>query len=244
MDEFCLCVEGISKSYRGKKVVDGLSFHLAPGEVLGLIGTNGAGKSTAISMIATLAKPDEGQILFHGEDICKNPRLLRKKLGYVPQDIALYESLNGVDNLKFFGRAGGIFGSLLKERIRSAAEMVGLTGEILKKRVSEYSGGMKRRLNIAVALLGEPKLLILDEPTVGVDLASRNMILRAVRELAEKKTAVIYVGHSMDEVEKICDRICVLDGGHTICNTSLKNALFVGERKLTLEQFYSGLFEE
>lgn len=244
MEEICLCVEGISKSYRGKKAVDKLSFCLASGEVLGLIGTNGAGKSTTISMIATLVKPDEGSIFFHGEDIRKNPRPLRRKLGYVPQDIALYESLSGVDNLKFFGRAGGISGSLLKERIKKAAEMVGFTGEMLKKKVCECSGGMKRRLNIAAALLGEPELLILDEPTAGVDLVSRNTILQAVKELAEKKTAVIYVGHSMDEVEKICDSICVLDGGHTICSMPLEEALSAGEKKLTLEQFYSGLFEE
>ncbi len=110
MDGVCLSVKGVSKSYRGKKAVDGLSFCLAPGEVLGLIGTNGAGKSTTVSMIATLIKPDEGQIIFQGEDIRKNPRILREKLGYVPQEIALYESVSGLENLRFFGRAGKIRG--------------------------------------------------------------------------------------------------------------------------------------
>lgn len=244
MSEVCLEVKGISKSYRGKKAVDGLSFCLAPGEVLGLIGTNGAGKSTTISMIATLSKPDEGQILFQGKDIRKNPRPLREKLGYVPQEIALYEPLSGADNLKFFGRAGGLSGSLLKERICAAAAMVGFTEEMLKKRVGEYSGGMKRRLNIAVALLKQPELLILDEPTAGVDIASRNLILQAVRQLAARKAAVIYVGHYMDEVEKICDAICVLDQGRTVCSMPLAKALDNGEEKLTLEQFYSRLFEK
>ncbi|MDE7326885.1 MAG: ABC transporter ATP-binding protein [Lachnospiraceae bacterium] len=243
MDGVCLCVKGVSKSYRGKKAVDGISFCLAPGEVLGLIGTNGAGKSTTVSMIATLVKPDEGQIIFQGEDIRKNPRPLREKLGYVPQEIALYESISGLENLKFFGRAGKIHGGRLKERVNASAAMVGLTGEMLKMRVGEYSGGMKRRLNIAVALLREPKLLILDEPTEGVDIQSRNLILKVVRDLADRGVAVVYVGHRMDEVEQVCDSICVLDGGHTICSMPLKEALGTGEKRQTLEQFYNRIFE-
>ena len=244
MDGVCLSVKGVSKSYRGKKAVDGLSFCLAPGEVLGLIGTNGAGKSTTVSMIATLIKPDEGQIIFQGEDIRKNPRILREKLGYVPQEIALYESVSGLENLRFFGRAGKIRGGRLKERINVSAAMVGLGDEVLKMRVGEYSGGMKRRLNIAVALLREPELLVLDEPTEGVDIQSRNLILKVVRELADRGAAVVYVGHRMDEVERVCDSICVLDGGHTVCSMPLKEALGTGKRKLTLEQFYNSIFEE
>lgn len=244
MDEVCLEVKEISKSYRGKKAVDRLSFRVAPGEILGLIGTNGAGKSTTISMIATLMKPDAGQILFHGADIRENPRSFRKKIGYVPQDIALYESLSGMDNLKFWGRAGRLYGDKLKERIGAVSEMTGFTPEMLKKRVEEYSGGMKRRLNIAVALLAEPELLILDEPTAGIDIQSRNLILRAIKELAERKTAVIYVGHYMDEVEKLCDSICVLDHGHVVYRGFLEKALDTPRGKIALEQFYNQLFEE
>lgn len=244
MDEVCLEVKEISKSYRGKKAVDRLSFRVAPGEILGLIGTSGAGKSTTISMIATLMKPDAGQILFHGADIRENPRSFRKKIGYVPQDIALYESLSGMDNLKFWGRAGRLYGDKLKERIGAVSEMTGFTPEMLKKRVEEYSGGMKRRLNIAVALLAEPELLILDEPTAGIDIQSRNLILRAIKELAERKTAVIYVGHYMDEVEKLCDSICVLDHGHVVYRGFLEKALDTPHGKIALEQFYNQLFEE
>lgn len=244
MDGACLEVKEISKSYRGKKAVDGLSFRVLPGEILGLIGTNGAGKSTTISMIATLMKPDAGQILFHGTDIRENPRAFREKIGYVPQDIALYESLSGMDNLKFWGRAGHLYGNRLKERIRAVSGMIGFTPEMLKKRVEEYSGGMKRRLNIAAALLKEPELLILDEPTAGIDIQSRNLILRAIKELAERKTAVIYVGHYMDEVEKLCDSICVLDHGRAVYRGFLENALGTQHGKISLEQFYNQLFED
>lgn len=240
----CLEVNQISKSYHGKKAVDKLSFNLAPGEILGLIGTNGAGKSTTVSMVATLIKPDSGQIFFHGRNINKNPGYLRERIGYVPQEIALYEALSGLDNLRFFGRAGHVYGKRLNERILAVSEMIGFTPEMLKKRVGEYSGGMKRRMNIAAALLKEPELLVLDEPTAGVDIQSRNMILDMVRKLADKKTAVIYVGHYMDEVEKISDSICVLDHGQTVCCMPMDEALRTesGE-KITLEQLYNKLFE-
>lgn len=244
MDEICLEVNEISKSYRRKKAVDKLSFCVAPGEILGLIGTNGAGKSTTVSMIATLMKPDAGQILFRGKDIWENLRGYREKIGYVPQDIALYESLSGMDNLKFWGRAGRLRGDKLKERIQAVSEMTDFTQEMLKKRVEEYSGGMKRRLNIAVALLKEPGLLILDEPTAGIDIQSRNLILHAIKELAERKTAVVYVGHYMDEVERLCDSICVLDRGRGVYRGNLENALGMGNEKITLEQFYNQLFGE
>lgn len=244
MDDVCLEVKEISKSYRGKKAVDALSFCVAPGEILGLIGTNGAGKSTTISMIASLMKPDAGQILFHGRDIRGNLSAFRRKIGYVPQDIALYESLSGMDNLKFWGRAGHLYGEKLKERIHAVSEMTAFTPEMLKKRVEEYSGGMKRRLNIAVALLAEPELLILDEPTAGIDIQSRNLILRAIKELAQRNTAVVYVGHYMDEVEKLCGSICVLDRGRAVYSGQLEDALCTPQGRLSLEQFYNRLFEE
>lgn len=244
MTQPCLELIQISKSYHGKKAVDNLSFTLTPGQILGLIGTNGAGKSTTVSMVATLVKPDSGKIFFHGRDIHKNPRPLRECLGYVPQDIALYESLSGLDNLRFWGRAGHLHGNDLKGRILAVSGMIGFTPEMLKKRVGEYSGGMKRRMNIAAALLKEPELLVLDEPTAGVDIKSRNMILDIVKGLADKKVAVIYVGHYMDEVEKLCDSICVLDQGHMVCNKSMEDALHTenGE-KITLEQLYNRLFD-
>lgn len=241
MDGICLEAVDITKSYRKVKAVDGLSFCVRKGQIFGLIGTNGAGKSTTVSMIATLMKPDSGRILFHGKDIWKNPGEIREKTGYVPQDIALYESLSGMDNLKFWGRACHIYGGRLKERIQTVSSMIGFTDEMLRKKVQEYSGGMKRRLNIAVALLKEPELIILDEPTAGIDIQSRNLILGAIHELAAQGTAVIYVGHYMEEVEQLCDWICIMNQGRAVLNESLEQALQTESRRITLEQLYGKL---
>lgn len=241
MEEICLEVKNITKSYRRVKAVDGLSFQVKKGQIFGLIGTNGAGKSTTVSMLATLMKPDSGSILFRGEDIARNPSRLRKRTGYVPQDIALYESLSGKDNLKFWAGAQHLYGSRGREAIAAVSNMVGFTDEMLKKRVQEYSGGMKRRLNIAVALLNEPELLILDEPTAGIDIQSRSLILDTIRQLAAKGTAVVYVGHYMEEVERLCDWICILNQGRAVLNESLEAALQTETGRITLEQLYGRL---
>ncbi len=241
MGEVCLEVENITKSYRGVKAVDGLSFCVEQGQIFGLIGTNGAGKSTTVSMLVTLMKPDSGRILFHGREVSGRAAQLREKTGYVPQDIALYESLSGMDNLKFWGRASHVTGSRLKERIEAVSEMTGFSREVLKKRVQEYSGGMKRRLNIAVALLKEPELLILDEPTAGIDIPSRSVILSAIRRLADGGMAVVYVGHYMDEVEKLCDRVCIMHRGRALLNRSMEEALSAPGGRITLEQLYEEL---
>lgn len=236
--ELCLSVEGLTKKYRGKTVVDHISFEVRNGQILGLIGTNGAGKSTTISMLCALLKPDDGRILFHGVDVWEHPGRVRQKIGYVPQEIALYESLSGMENLKFWGRAAHVHGERLKERIRAVSEMIGFTEEMLSGRVQEYSGGMKRRLNIAVALLAEPELILLDEPTVGIDGKSRRVILEAVRVLADQGAAVIYVGHYMDEVEQLCDRICMLKDGSVLINESVEGALNQPDGRVTLEELY------
>lgn len=238
MGTVCLAAENISKSYHGVKVVDGVSFQVENGQVLGLIGTNGAGKSTTVSMLATLVKPDGGRILFHGEDTRKKRNYMRSKTGYVPQDIALYESLSGRDNLKFWGRASRIYGAQLLEKIEYVSEAAGLTSEMLKKKVQEYSGGMKRRLNIAAALLKEPELLILDEPTVGVDLQSRRMILDAIQKFADHGTAVVYVGHDMEEVQQLCNFVCVMHQGKVVLNKPLPKALKTDEGEISLKQLY------
>lgn len=241
VDEVSLEAVNITKSYRKIKVVDGLSFQVKSGQVFGLVGMNGAGKSTTVSMLAALIKPDSGKILFCGQDIYRHPKELRKRLGYVPQDIALYESLSGLDNMKFWGRASHISGSRLKERIKTASSMVGLSEEMLRKKVQEYSGGMKRRLNIAAALLGEPQLVILDEPTAGVDVRSRDLILNTVRKLASYGAAVIYVGHYMEEVQQICNWICILDQGRAVLNAPLPDALLTEDGKISLEMLYRKL---
>ena len=203
----------VSKSYRKARVVDKVSFSVEGGQTLGIVGANGAGKTTLTSMIATLLKPDEGDIVLCGEDLVNHPDRVRPMIGYVPQDIALYETLSGYDNLKFWGKINGVSGRLLKDRIDSVCRMIRFDDTLLKKRVSDYSGGMKRRLNIGVALLHEPKLVIMDEPTTGIDMQSGTQILDAIEELRKSGIAVIFVGHYMEEIERIATHICVMNGG-------------------------------
>lgn len=242
MDEICLEVRDLTKSYqKNVAAVDGLSFVLHKGEILGLIGTNGAGKSTTVSMLATLMKPDSGEILFQGQNLVKQPKRVRSKIGYVPQEIALYESLSGYDNLKFWGQAGHVPACTLQERIRRVAELIDFSEAVLLKKVQEYSGGMKRRLNIGVALLAEPELLILDEPTAGIDIQSRRLILTAIRGLAEQGVSVIYVGHYMEEVEQLCDTVCIMNKGKAIFQGSIRNGVQYENRTLSLEELYETL---
>lgn len=225
----------VRKYYKDNKAVDGISFRLHQGEVLGLLGANGAGKSTTLAMIATLMKPDRGQILYKGQDIVHNTEFMREHLGYVPQEIALYSSLSGKDNLKFWGRANHVRGSRLKQRMEEVINIIGLSEEILSRKVSSYSGGMKRRLNIGAALLHNPELIIMDEPTVGLDVESRNQILDAVQQLKQRGTSIIYAGHYMEEMEKICDKICIIDYGKCILFGELAKLLADNQ---SLEQLY------
>lgn len=230
----------VSKRYNSNKLnaVDNLSLKLDEGEVLGLIGSNGAGKSTTVSMIATLLKPDSGRIMFMDKDIVKYPKAIRMNLGYVPQNIALYETLSGDDNLRFWSRAYHVGKDDFTEQYKKVCDIIGFTSDMLHKKVKYYSGGMKRRLNIAAALMHKPKLVILDEPTAGVDINSRNLILESINELSRNKTAIIYVGHYMEEVEKICDRICILNNGKCVINEKLENALIENGKRITLERLY------
>ncbi len=219
-----LTIKNISKSFGDVKAVKNISFNVEDGEILGLLGPNGAGKSTTISMIATLLKPDEGVITYLGQNISKNDTSLKKDLGYVPQDIALYPTLSGLDNLKFWGNAYGIKKEFLSQRIGEVSNIIGITTR-LKDKVETYSGGMKRRINIGCALLHKPKLLILDEPTVGIDPQSRRHILDSVKYLNELNTTVIYTSHYMEEVEFLCDRICIMDQGEIIAKGSKKELI-------------------
>lgn len=231
----------VVKQYKKQIVVDDLSFSVGPGEILGLIGPNGAGKSTTVSMIATLVSPTKGKIIFDGMDITTQKRQVRNSIGYVPQDVALYESLTGIQNLDFWADAYHLSGEDKKKRITEVCEMIGFTNEILNKKVKLYSGGMKRRLNIGVALLHHPKLVILDEPTVGIDVFSRKQILKAIHTLKEQGTSVIYIGHYMEEAEQLCDRVVFMEHGKCVLSGKLDELLGSGKEKQTLEQLYERL---
>lgn len=215
--ETILDIHGVKKAYGKIIAVDNVSFCVEEGELIGLLGPNGAGKSTTISMIATLFKPDSGTIKYRGKDIAKNPKSIQKELGIVPQDIALYLSLTGKENLKFWGQAYGLSGTHLKKRMSVVSEIIGIDKRLSDK-VSTYSGGMKRRLNIGVALLHEPKILIMDEPTVGIDPQSRKHILDTVLKLNREGVTVVYTSHYMDEVETLCNKIHIMDKGKIIAS--------------------------
>ncbi len=230
-----LKVEKLYKNFGAVKAVDGISFDVKRGEVFGLLGPNGAGKSTTISVVSTLISPTDGDILYEGKSIIADPKAIRQKLGVVPQDIALYPTLTGYENLTFWGSIYGLKGSGLKKRINEISEVIGLNGR-LKDRVDKYSGGMKRRLNIGAALLHMPELLIMDEPTVGIDPQSRNHILDTVLELNRQGMTIIYTSHYMEEVEFLCDRICIMDQGRIIASGSQEELveLIKGETQVNL----------
>lgn len=208
----------INKSFKGKKAVQDVSLYLDKGESVGLLGPNGAGKSTTISMISTLIKPISGEIRLNGVNIIDRPGEIRKILGVVPQELALYQELSAYENLKFFGSIYKMKGKELDKSIQNALEIVGLVDR-QKDLVKTFSGGMKRRVNIAAALLHQPQILILDEPTVGIDPQSRNHILETVRMLnQENGTTILYTSHYMDEVEQLCDRVYIMDHGEIIAS--------------------------
>lgn len=219
-----LKVSNLHKSYGKREVVRGVSFHVRKGESFGLLGPNGAGKSTTISMISGLIASDHGDVEVGGVSVNKNPMEVKKKIGVVPQDIALYPTLTARENLKFWGRMYGLRGSEVNKRTDEVLEIVGLTDRANEK-IEGYSGGMKRRINIGAALLHKPELLIMDEPTVGIDPQSRNHILETVKQLNKAGMTVIYTSHYMEEVEYLCDRIAIIDHGQVIA-IGTKNELY------------------
>lgn len=209
----------VVKRYDQKLTVDHVNFSIQEGEIFGLLGPNGAGKSTTISMICGLLKVDGGDIVIDGLSVKDKPLEVKKKIGLVPQDLALYENMTAAENVSFFGKLYGLRGKLLKERIEEALAFTGLSDRA-KEKPSTFSGGMKRRLNIACAIMHHPKLIIMDEPTVGIDPQSRNHILESVKALNKLGSAVIYTSHYMEEVAAICDRVAIMDKGHIIaCGT-------------------------
>ncbi|PKN62817.1 MAG: ABC transporter [Deltaproteobacteria bacterium HGW-Deltaproteobacteria-15] len=219
--EEVLTVENLVKIYKGAdcKALSGLNITVRRGEIFGLLGPNGAGKTTAIKIMSTLLSATAGRVQIYGTDALKHPGRIRSLLGLVPQNIALYGGLTARENLRYFGTICGLSGQILKDRVGFCLEMVGLEGRA-DQRVSTYSGGMKRRANLAAGILHDPRILFLDEPTVGIDAQSRNMILEKLSLLKQNGTAIVYTTHYMDEAERLCDRVAIMDEGRIIAEGS------------------------
>ncbi|MGG7057327.1 ABC transporter ATP-binding protein [Clostridium nigeriense] len=208
-------IKDLVKKYDDNIAVDNISLSIEEGEVYGILGPNGAGKSTTISLICSLLFPTSGEIKILGEDIRKNSISVKRNLGLVPQNIALYRDFTAYENIKFFGELYGLKGKELNEEIDKALEFTGLL-DVKKKKAEEFSGGMLRRLNIACAIVHSPKILIMDEPTVGIDPQSRNNIMQAVKKLNKKGVTIIYTTHYMEEAESLCTKIAIIDKGKII----------------------------
>lgn len=220
--ETVLDVHHLKKSYGAKPALNDVSFSIKGGTCFGLLGPNGAGKSTAMKILTGIIPADSGSAAVFGLDSTKERRGIQRQVGYVPQEITLYDKLSAYDNLVFFGGLYGLKGALLKKRIEDVLTETGLL-ERAKDAVKSFSGGMKRRINIACALLHQPKLLILDEPTVGIDPQSRNHIFEMIRRLKKSGVTIIYSTHYMEEVEALCDDIAIIDRGQVIAQGHLEN---------------------
>ncbi len=211
-----VAVRDLVKVYPGgTRALTGLSCAAPPGRVLGLLGPNGAGKTTAIAILCGLLRPTSGAVTICGADAVHRPRAARRHLGLVPQELALYPNLTGRENLTYFGRIYGLRGPELSERVDACLAAMGLA-EHADKRIDRYSGGMKRRANLAAGMLHRPKVLLLDEPTVGIDAQSRNMILEHLRELRGAGATLIYTTHYMEEAQALCDEVVIVDHGRAI----------------------------
>ena len=213
-------VRGLTKRFDELVAVNDVSFAIQEGEVYGLLGPNGAGKTTTISMVSCLIEPTSGAITVDGHDSAREPGALKAALGVVPQEVALYPTLTAAENLRFWGSMYGLRGDALKRAVADALELAGLADRA-KERVEKYSGGMKRRINIAAGILHKPRVLLMDEPTVGIDPQSRNHILETVKDLNAAGMTVLYTSHYMEEVEYLCDRIAIMDHGVIIAEGTL-----------------------
>ncbi len=215
-----LQVQELQKSYGGRHVVQGVSFSASAGQIIGLLGPNGAGKTTTVAMICGLTPADGGSVTLGGARIERDDSPAKQKIGLVPQDLALFEDLPALANLETFGALYGLSGALLRDRAVAALELVGLADRAGDK-PSTFSGGMKRRLNIACALVHDPDILLLDEPTVGIDPQSRNAIFENLETLKARGKTMVYTTHYMEEAERLCDHIVIMDRGKVIANDTL-----------------------
>lgn len=242
-----LTLSNVKKSFNADEVIKGVSFQVEKGESFGLLGPNGAGKSTLISMICGLIPYESGEIRMNGKLVGKHLKETKQMIGVVPQDIALYPTMSALDNLMFWGKMYGLSSKKTKSRAKEVLEIVGLT-ERAKGCIETFSVGMKRRINIGAALMHEPQLLIMDEPTVGIDPQSRNHILETVKALNERGMTVIYTSHYMEEVEFLCKRIAIIDEGKLIVSGTkrdLSNRLAGGTvLKLTVDSLHPTFIEQ
>ena len=236
-----LKVEKLLKAFAANRAVDSVSFELRSGEIYGLLGPNGAGKTTIISMVSGLLKPDAGEIVVAGVTLRSDPQRAKQLMGVVPQELALYQELTGRENLEFWGRMAGLSSHDSKTRAQELLEALTLTDRS-KDAVKTYSGGMKRRINLGCALLHSPKLLLLDEPTVGIDPQARQNILEFIRNLCAKGTAILYTTHHLEEAESFCDRIGIIDHGHLLAEGTLAELQesLGGDRMFVVEADFKG----
>ena len=225
-----IAVLGLHKSFGGNQAVQGVNFEVKQGEIFSLLGPNGAGKTTTISMLSCLLRPDEGDAHVMGHSIRSDPTDVKSVLGVVPQDLALYEDLTARENLSFWGKMYGLRGSKLKLRVDEVLGVIGLRDRA-NERVNKYSGGMKRRVNIGVALLHKPKVIYMDEPTVGIDPQSRRNILDSVVVLKNEGMTVLYTTHYMEEAQELSDHVAIMDHGKLIaCGTHEELVKLVGQQ--------------
>ncbi|MCD4772286.1 MAG: ABC transporter ATP-binding protein [Bacteroidales bacterium] len=213
-------IKNLHKSYGKIQAIKGIDITINEGEFYGLLGPNGAGKTTTINILSTILKPDKGDVFINGIDLKTESKKCKNFIGIVPQEIALYDDLSAYDNLVFWGKLYKINCSLLSKRINELLDLMGLE-QRKNHKIKTFSGGMKRRINIACALLHSPKILLMDEPTVGVDPQSRNFIFEALQKLHQQGTTIIYTTHYMEEVEKLCDKISIIDYGKIIAQGSI-----------------------
>jgi ABC-2 type transport system ATP-binding protein len=214
-------VDALKKSYGNLVAVNGVSFQAGVGEIVGLLGPNGAGKTTTVSMIAGLLRPDSGSVRIEGRPLSGDTDPNKRRIGLVPQDVALFDELTAQANLELFAALYDLDGTDAKRAIGEALDLVGLADRA-QERVRNYSGGMKRRLNLAAALLHDPQILLLDEPTVGVDPQSRNAIFDNLEVLKQRSKTLVYTTHYMEEAERLCDRVIIIDHGQVVANDTLQ----------------------
>jgi ABC-2 type transport system ATP-binding protein len=236
-------VSNLRKTFDTIEALKGISFNIPQGECYGLLGPNGAGKTTTISILSTIIKQDEGEVNIAGYDLKKNPLDCKKNIGVVTQEIALYNELSAYDNLLFWGGMYKVPGQELQKRLDETLDLLGLTDRKNDK-VKTYSGGMKRRVNLASALLHRPRILFMDEPTVGIDPQSRNLIFEIVEKLHKEGITIVYTTHYMEEAERLCDRIGIIDNGKIIAQGTLNELRTLGSMKESVVISYTNLTNE